>query len=93
MFQPLDGPGVSGSMSVSTVVEAKVGASRLEDRKVLTLQPTDGDIYFGYSASETTSSGTKIFMGQVYPLEATDSLPVYIIAASGTVNVRVTEVA
>ena len=92
-FQPLDGPAVEGAITVSTVIEAKVGATRLDDRKVLTIQPLTGNIYYGYSASVTTTSGTKIISGQCWPLEASDKLPVYIIAETGSVNVRITEVA
>lgn len=93
MYLPLDGPGLHSSLSVSTsAVEAKVGASRLEERQVVTIQPIDGDVYFGYSSGVTSSTGTKIYQGQVYPVEATDKLAVYVIAASGTVDTRITEV-
>jgi len=93
-FEPLDGPAVYGTLSVTTSPsEVKVGASVLSDRKVVTIQPLDGVVYFGYSNAVTASTGTKIFKGQVYPLEAGERLPVWIVSASGTVNVRITEVA
>lgn len=93
MFQPLDGPGLYGSLSVSTTaVEVKVGASVDEDRQVVTVQPLDGDIYYGYNSSVTTSTGTKIFQGQFFPFEASRRLSIYLIAESGTVDVRITEV-
>lgn len=93
MFLPLDGPGVSGSLNVTTsAVELKVNASALEDRKVVTIQPLDGDVYFGYDSSVTSSTGTKVFKGQYFPLEAGDQLTVYLVADSGTVDVRITEV-
>jgi hypothetical protein len=93
MFIPLNGPGVQGALSVSTTaVELKVGATPLDQRAVVTIQPLDGDVYYGYTSGVTASTGTKIFKGQVYPLEATDQLPVYIVAASGTIDVRITEV-
>jgi hypothetical protein len=93
MFIPLNGPAVHGALSVTTTPqEVKVGASRLEERNVLTIQPLNGDVYFGYSDSVTSLTGTKIYQGQVFPLEATDELPVWIVAASGTIDVRITEV-
>lgn len=94
MLLPLDGPAVYGFLNVTTTaVEVKVGASVHTDRKVITIQPIDGEVYFGYDSSVTSSTGTKIFKGQVYPLEAGELLPVWIVAASGTINVRITEVA
>lgn len=93
MLQPLDGPAVYGAINVTTSpAEVKVGASPLTERKVATVQPLDGDIYFGYDASVNSTTGTKIFQGQFFPFEAGEALPIYIVAASGTVNVRITEV-
>lgn len=93
MFLNLDGPATYGALSVTTSAqEVKVGASALGERKVITIQPLDGDLYMGYNNSVTTSTGTKIFRGQTYAMEATDTLTVFVIAASGTVDVRITEV-
>lgn len=90
---PIDGPAVYGALSVTSAsaVEVKVGGSPLDERKVITIQPTNGHVYFGYSNSVTTSTGTKIFKNQIYPIEASEKLAVYIIAETGTVNVRITE--
>ena len=94
MLLPLDGPAVYGATSVTdTPQEVKVGGSVLEERKVVTIQPTDGVIYYGYSNLVNDVSGTKIFKGQWLQLEASDKLPVWIVAASGdTVDVRISEV-
>lgn len=93
MFINLNGPGVQGALSVgTTAVEVKVGDSALEQRAVITIQPLDGDVYYGYDIGVTSSTGTKVFKGQVFPLEATDQLPVYVVSASGTIDVRITEV-
>ena len=93
MYLPLDGPAVYGSITVtSTPQELKVDDSVLDGRKLVTVQPVDGDIYYGYSASVTTSSGTKIIKGQLFMQECTDQLPIYLVAASD-VDVRITEVA
>lgn len=92
MYQPLDGPAVYGNISVTTsAAELKVGGSTYEDRKVLSIQPIDGDIFVGYDSSVTTSNGIKIFQGQYVELERGELLPVYAIAAS-TVDVRISEI-
>lgn len=94
MYIPLNGPAVYGNIIAnSTSIEVKIGASPLEERTVITIQPLDGNIYYGYDSSVTTSNGTKIYKGQVHTLEATDQLAVWIVSETGTnTNVRVTEV-
>ena len=97
---PLDGPASQDTISVttSTVQEAKIGASALSERKVVTLQPVDGKIYvyFGDGAS-TPSAATVIADGFVQFRNAKNSYecshrqPVFILAVSGTVNVKVAE--
>ena len=91
-YQQMDGPGVSGAISVTnSATEAKVGATRLSERQSVTVQPLNGDIYWGYSALVTSSNGTKIFKGQFFPFEASDSLPIYLVSGGGTVDTRITE--
>lgn len=91
---PLDGPAVYGNKTITdTASEVKVGSNVLEERSIVTIQPLDGVVYFGYDSSVTTSSGTKIFKGQTYTLEAGESLPVWVIAETGeSIDVRITEV-
>lgn len=92
MLLPLDGPGVYGVITVTTTPqEVKVGSSALDERKVLTIQPTDGHIYYGYSNTVSSTTGTKIHKGQWIQLEASDRLPVWVVS-QGSVNVRITEV-
>lgn len=94
MFLQLDGPATYGALSVTTTpAELKVGGSVLDERKVVTLQPLDDDVYFGYDNSVSSTTGIKVFKGQHFPLEAGPELTVYIVAASGTVDVRISEVA
>jgi hypothetical protein len=100
MIQPLDGPSSQGTLSsvgTTTVVEAKVGVSPLEERKVITLQ---GDsryyIYFGDgtgtpTAGTVTSNGFLAFKDAMVSLEASDSQSVYVLAVSGTVNIKIAE--
>ena len=62
----LDGPGVEGVISVgTTAVEVKVGGSPLDDRKVVTIQPEGNSVYWGYTSSVTTSTGTRVFKDQM----------------------------
>lgn len=94
MLQPLDGPAVYGNKSVTTTpVEVKVGASPLSERKVVTMQAIDGNIYYGYDNSVSSTTGTIIYEGQYFHLEAGDALSVWVVAEAGTVDVRITEVA
>jgi hypothetical protein len=92
MYQTCDGPGVQGNIVVSTTpVLLKVGSTALEDRDVVSIQPIDGIVYFGYDNTVTASTGTKVFKNQFISLEAADKLTVYLVTASGSVNVRITE--
>jgi hypothetical protein len=82
--------GVNGAITVSTVaIEAKVGGSRYLDRKLLTMIPTNGTIYYGFSNAVTTTNGTPIYKNQLCILAVTD-IPVWLVAASA-INVRITE--
>jgi hypothetical protein len=93
MYQPLDGPAVYGALSVTTTpVELKVGASPVSERKVISFQPTDGVVYYGYDSSVSSTTGTKIFSHQLIIIEASEQLAVYLVSETGTVNVRITEV-
>lgn len=94
MIQPLDGPAKYKNITVTdTAQEVKVDASVLEERKVVTIQPLGGPVWFGYDSSVTTTTGTKIFRGQFLHLEASYRLPVWVIADTGdSIDVRITEV-
>lgn len=85
--------GVQGSLSVGTsAVEAKVGASRLINRKLLTIH-NDGPttIYWGYTNTVTTTSGTPIFKNQLATWDIGDGLGIWLIAGTAGNTVRVTE--
>lgn len=93
MLLPLDGPAVYGNISVTTsATELKVGASALAERKVISIQPSDGVVWYGYDSSVTTSNGTKIFKDQQVRIEASETLSVYLITDTGTVDVRIAEI-
>lgn len=93
MYLPLDGPSLNGALSVTdTSVELKVGATRLEERTVVTIQPLDGNIYFGFSNSVTSANGTLVYKGQFFAFEAGDQEEVWLVADTGvTVDVRIAE--
>jgi hypothetical protein len=83
--------GVSGAITVGTsAVEAKVGASRLANRKMLTIQPTNGPVWIGVGTSITTATGTQIFTNQVLTLSVGD-VTVFVISNAAGRDVRITE--
>lgn len=100
MLQPLDGPSKQGKLSsidTITAVEAKVGASAFEDRKVVTLQPNGNmKVYFA-DDGETPSAATVLANGLDHYKNAKESYEagakqkIFILAASGTIDVVVVE--
>ena len=86
------------NVAVTGAVELKAGASRLGERRVILVQPLDGDIYWCYRDEDnstdapTTDNSFILREGQMQGLEASDKLAVWAIAASGTVNVRIQEI-
>jgi hypothetical protein len=92
MYQPVDGPNVYGTISVSTTaVELKIGGSALDERKVIIIQPLENRIYVGYDSSVTTANGIELSKRQIMTLESSANITVYAIADSGTIDVRVQE--
>jgi hypothetical protein len=89
----INSSGVEGAITVTTTaIEAKVGASRLVNRKLLTVFNNGSQpIYFGYNSTVTTASGTPIVKDQSASWDVGDGLGVWLIASSGSHNVRVTE--
>lgn len=89
--------GVNGALSLTTAntaYEAKVGGSRLANRKTLTIMSEDTDLYWGYSNTVTTSNGTKIYKNQfaTFELDANDSsVQIWIVSASNSKTARITE--
>jgi hypothetical protein len=84
-------------VGTSSVVEAKVGSSALEERKVVTFQG-DGKyyIYFGNgssvpNAATVITNGFVAFKDSLVSIEASDSQPLYVLAVSGTVNIKLAE--
>lgn len=85
--------GVQGAITVTTsAIEAKVGASKLTGRKALTAH-NNGNviIYWGYTSGVTTANGTPLAAGQVGSWKVGDNQSIFLIATSGSQNVRITE--
>jgi hypothetical protein len=99
MFQPLDGPSTQTKItSVGTItpVEAKVGVSALTDRQVITMQPTGNmKVYFSDgsvpSAVTVLANGFDHYKNTKETYEAGERQKIYILAASGTIDVVVAE--
>lgn len=93
MLLPLDGPADSTSKNISASEEVKVGASALDERKMISVQPLDGNVFLSYASPATSSNAfLKVFQGQFVELERGTLLPVYIVAETGTVTTLVGEV-
>jgi hypothetical protein len=85
--------GVQLTITVGTsAIELKVGATRLANRVVATLDNTSNSIiYWGYSASTTTTNyAGRIFKDQQASWSIGD-VPIYVIAGSAGNSVRISE--
>jgi pantothenate kinase len=99
MFQPLDGPSAQTkitSVGIATPVEVKVGASALTDRQVITLQPTGNmKVYFSDgsvpSAATVLANGLDHFKNAKETYEAGEKQRVFVLAATGTIDVVIVE--
>lgn len=85
---------VYGTISVSTTAtELKVGGSILDGRDFLIIQPKENSIYLGFDNSVTSSTGIELKKNQTMQIAAGDNISVYAIASSGTIDVRIGELA
>lgn len=84
--------GTQSNLTVGTsAVEVKVGASKLANRKCVTVMPVDADMYWGWTSGVTTSTGTPIFKSQKATFEVNDTATIFLICASASKNARITE--
>lgn len=83
---------IQGVLSVGTTqVEAKVGASKLERRQMLRVfNKSNSTIYFGPSGV-TTTTGEPIEKDQWVNIPVGDQISVFLIAASASNDVIVSE--
>ena len=99
-LQPLDGPSAQDVVAVDniTVKEIKVGGTALEERKVITLQPTGKiRVFFGDGgtapiAAVVLAKGFIHNKDVIRSYEASDKQEVYMLSDTGaSVNVIVAE--
>lgn len=84
--------GVYGPISVtSTPQPIRVGATNFANRIIITMQPTDGTVYFGFDDQVDETTGTPIETNAFMPIYASEDLDVYVMTPAGTVDVRITE--
>lgn len=87
----INGTGQNRAQSVTTSAAEALGAGTiLTNRILLTITPTNGVIYWGYSSGVTITNGSPIFPNNTLFLSITDNVHVYIIAAT-TVDARISE--
>lgn len=96
MFEALDGPSKPFVLAVGTAtpIEVKAGASSFPERKVITIQ-ADAKFYIYFAdEGETPNAATVIATGMWQAknakesYEASGSQAVFVLALSGTVNIR-----
>lgn len=86
---------VYGTLSVNdtTPVELKVGGTALAGRKMVSIQPIDGRLYYGYNNSVTSATGTELARKQIILFSAGPQITIFLLAETGTVDVRIGELA
>lgn len=79
--------------TAGTTYEAKVGASRLANRKSLTVIAFDNDMFWGYDSSVTTSTGTPLYRGQMirFSIDPDTTFQIWLVCAASSKNARITE--
>jgi len=87
--------GVYGALTLTTgntAYEAKVGGSRLSNRKSLTITALD-DMYWGYNNGVTTSNGTPLYKNQSisFAVDPDSTFQVWVVASANSKTARITE--
>lgn len=87
--------GDQAALSVgTTAVEVKVGVSRLEGRKTVTLfNKSAATMYWGYKDTVTAATGTPIYADQFVSWQVTEDVSIFVIAETPGNDARITEVA
>lgn len=92
----LRGGGVYGAISTTTAnvaIEAKVGASRLTNRKLLVITVLSTGVYYGFDSSVTVSTGTPVANNQVltFNIDADSTFQIWLVSASTNRAFRIIE--
>lgn len=96
-LQTADVPNTAGAYATVNITtsaeELKVGGTALAGRKMVSIQPIDGKIYYGYDSSVTAANGTELAKKQIIVFTIGAGIPVYLVSSLGTVDVRIGELA
>jgi hypothetical protein len=74
----------------TTAAQALGGATILVNRKLISITPTNGVIYWGTNSSVTATTGSPLFPNNTLFLSCTDNSQVWIIGTA-TTDVRIAE--
>jgi len=99
MYQPLDGPAAQTkltSVGTATPIEVKAGATALQERQVVTMQPSGNmKVYFSSgsvpSAATVLADGLDHYKNTKETYEAGESQKIYVLASTGTIDVVIVE--
>jgi hypothetical protein len=88
--------GLQGNLSLTlanTAYEVKIGGSPLTNRSIVTVMPTDGDMYWGYDNTVTNTTGTPLFKNQfiTFELDRSNTAKIFLYSTMATKNARITE--
>lgn len=88
--------GVYGALSIPTAntpVEAKVGASRLTNRKFLEIYSNNNGLFWGLDNTVTTTSGVPLVNGQVltFAIDPDSTFQVWLVGSTNSKSVQVVE--
>lgn len=83
--------GQARAQSITTSAAEALGAATiLANRKFISVTPTNGTVYWGFTSGVTTANGTPIFKNQTMVFAFGVNVHVFLIA-SGTVDCRIAE--
>lgn len=88
--------GVYGNLNIPTVgvpVEVRVGASRLANRKFISISTTTINIWWGYDSSVTTATGTPLANNQFITFECDpdSTFQIWLVGSTANRTARITE--
>lgn len=83
-----------GAITIGTSASvAKVGASNLINRKAIVITNTSSNTIYWGASNVTTSIGTPIKKDAQVTITVSDTVSIYLIAASSGNNIRIVELA
>lgn len=85
--------GVLNSTTANVAIEAKVGASRLTNRKLLVITIQSTGVFYGFDNTVTVASGTPVANNQVltFTIDPDSSFQIWLVSASTNRAYRVLE--